>query len=339
MIARRPYLLPVLAALCWAVVPAVRPAAAQQTPAGAAPLELDGVRYVVTERSRFRVFHAPQDSLIATRVAAFLQEQPPLPGIGDSLPAGVDVVLAHSEAAFTLLRGGVVPEWSGGFAVPSRALLVVPAQGSGRMLDPEGRRTLRHEWAHIALHQASGGKRAPRWFTEGYAQWASGGFDVDDAWRLRVAMALGRTPPLDSLTLRWPAGRAQAEVAYLLAASALRYALEAGGERGLEVLLERWRSGGSFEAAFRRTFGVTTGQFEEDWRKHVRARYGWLFVLSHSSIFWLALALVLLVLVRIRQRRDREHLARLRAGEPPDEPAFWVEATEEFGGTPEGSEP
>jgi hypothetical protein len=65
------------------------------------------------------------------------------------------------------------------------------------------------------------------------------------------------------------------------------------------------------------------GQFEEDWKGYVRRRYGWLFVLSHSSVFWLSLAFALLVLVRIRRGRDREAMARLRAGEPPDRPAFW----------------
>ncbi|NIP82859.1 MAG: hypothetical protein GWN82_07120 [Gemmatimonadetes bacterium] len=143
------------------------------------------------------------------------------------------------------------------------------------------------------------------------------------AWRLRVLIALGRAPAMDSLALGWPSGREEARTAYLLAASAVTYLLEEGGERGLELFLERWRELGSFEAAFRRTFGVTTGQFEEDWKRHVRRRYGWLFVLSHSAVFWLLLALVLLFMVRGRQRRNREKLARLRAGELPDAPAYW----------------
>jgi hypothetical protein len=128
---------------------------------------------------------------------------------------------------------------------------------------------------------------------------------------------------MDSLALRWPAGRESARTAYLLAASAVTYLLESGGERGLAIFLERWRSSRSFDDAFRRTFGLAPGQFEEDWKRHVRSRYGWLFVLSHSAIFWLLLALVLLFMVHSRRVRNREKLARLRAGEIPNAPAFW----------------
>ncbi len=114
-------------------------------------------------------------------------------------------------------------------------------------------------------------------------------------------------------------------MAYLLAATAVEYLVGESGERGLVLFLDRWRREGSFEKAFRQVYGVTTAQFEEDWRRYVRSRYGWLFVLSHSAVFWLLMALALLVLVRVRRGRDRAALAHLRATEPPDAPAFWGE--------------
>ena len=91
----------------------------------------------------------------------------------------------------------------------------------------------------------------------------------------------------------------------------------------MRIFLEAWRNEGAFAGALRKVYGVTPGQFEEDWKRYIRRRYGWLFVLSHSAVFWLMVALALLVLARIRKGRDREGMARLRAGEPPDEPAYW----------------
>lgn len=297
--------------------------ASSQVDRGPVPDSLDGVAYTITRGERVTIHHAPSDRRVAERVAELLAGFAPLPGLPATVPDDVHVVLAHSPAAFDDMTGGVVPEWRAGVAIPSINTLVMPTGEGVRVVDGEGLRTLRHEWAHLGLAAYLGDLRIPRWFNEGYAQWASGGFDAAGAWRLRVLIALGRAPEMQELTLRWPADREEARTAYLLAASAVSYVLENGGEAGLRSFLDRWRTERSFDVAFRETFGVTSGQFEEDWRKHVQDRYGWLFVLSHSAVFWMLLALVLLFMVRGRQTRNREKMARLRAGELPDAPAWW----------------
>ena len=288
------------------------------------PDTLAGEAYLERAGTRATVRFVRSDSLLAERVLQLVDEQTPLPGLPDSVPGGVTVVIAHGPEAFDELTGGSVPEWRAGVAIPSENLFVVPSAEGRSLVDSEGRRTLRHEWAHLGLHAYLGDLRVPRWFDEGYAQWASGGFDAMGAWRLRVLLALGRAPPMDSLTLRWPSDREQARTAYLLSASAVTYLLEPSGERGLEIFLARWREQRSFDAALVETFGVTPDRLEQDWARHVRSRYGWLFVLSHSAIFWAVLALVLLLMMRRRRAWNREKLARLRASEPPDQPAYWV---------------
>jgi len=288
------------------------------------PDSLAGEEYLTRAGSRATIHFVREDSLLALRVLDLIDGQAPLPGLPDSFPSRVTAVIAHGPQAFDELTGGVVPEWRAGVAIPSANMFIVPSDEGRSLVDREGRRTLRHEWAHLGLHAYLGDLRAPRWFDEGYAQWVSGGFEAGEAWRLRVLLALGRAPPMDSLTLRWPSGREEARTAYLLAASAVTYLLEPGGERGLELFLDRWREQRSFDEALRTTFGVTPGRLETDWARHVRARYGWLFVLSHSALFWALLALVLLFMVRVRKGRNREKLARMRASELPDQPAYWV---------------
>ncbi len=300
-----------------------RPGAQVEPSASTAPAILDGVAYGSVSEADIQVRFAPHDSLVALRVLDFLRTRPPLPGLPPTVPEGVTVVLAHTPVALDEAIGGVVPEWRGGVAVPSRRLLVVPTGEGRRILDPEGRRVLLHEWAHLGLHGHMGDLRIPRWFDEGYAQWASGGFDAAEAWKLRVMVALGNAPPLDSLRLGWPARRGEAEAAYLLSASALTFLLGDSGPRGLALFLGRWKESRSFESAFRLTFGLTTDQFEGDWKRHVKETYGWLLLLSHSTVFWLALTLFLLVLVSFRRRYNRDRLARLRADEVPERPAYW----------------
>jgi len=117
-------------------------------------------------------------------------------------------------------------------------------------------------------------------------------------------------------------------LAYLLSATAVEYLIQESGERGLALFLQRWKSQGSFDQAMRSVYGLTVGQFEEDWKVYVRRRYGWLFVVSHSSVFWIVLAASLILMVRARRGRNREAFARLRAGEPPDAPEYWKDSEE-----------
>jgi hypothetical protein len=313
--------------LTWALVPVVLAVLAASPLDAQVPRRLAGEDYRVLEGTRARIHYARNDSAVAARLLELVEAQAPLPGLPPDVPSDVTVILTHAREAFDELTGGVVPEWRAGVAVPSSNLIVIPAGEGPSVVTGDGPITLRHEWAHLGLHAQLGELRVPRWFDEGYAQWASGGFDASEAWRLRVLLAFGGAPPMDSLALRWPTELERARSAYLLSASAVAYLVEASGERALAALFERWRSERSFDRALTLTFGVTPGQLEEDWKRHVRDRYGWLVVLAHSSVFWLTTSLALLFLVGVRRRRNREKLARLRATEPPDDPAFWSEAS------------
>lgn len=272
-----------------------------------------------------RIHYWPEQEPLARSLAEWVQEARDLPGLPPDVlePEGADVWLAPSAALWDSITGGGVPHWGVGVADTDRGVIVLPTYDWERTPPHTVRTTLRHELAHVALQRWLGDARMPRWFTEGYAQWAAGEWTFDSAWRLRLALFGDRAPPLDSLTLQWPRGEAEARIAYLLSASAIAYLVNRSGEHGLRVLLDRWRATSDFDAAFRSTYGLTMGQFEEDWRAHVKQRYGWTVLLGQSLFFWLVAAVLLLVLMVIRRRRDRARLAELRATEPPDMPAYW----------------
>ncbi len=271
-----------------------------------------------------------RQSVLARRLADAAAASPPPPGIGPLTDTTRVVVwLAPDAAAFDALTGGRAPEWAGGVAIPASQWIVLPAYASRRGDIGALGSTLRHELAHIALHRFLAPASPPRWFDEGYAQVAAGEFDAASAWQIRLAFALHRAPPLDSLDLSWPGGEARARLAYLLSATAVEYLLEASGTPGMRDFLARWRARGDMEGALRATYGVTVGQFEEDWRRFVRRRYGWAFFFSQAAVFWFFASLLLLVLWLRRRRTDRLRMRRLGESEPPDEPAFWMEEQDE----------
>ncbi len=274
-------------------------------------------------QDRLRVVHWPGHEARADRVIQTIEQRPWLAGIPPEFPRRAVIFLAPDEERWEALTGGRVPHWGAGVAIPALDRIVMPVFQTPWDGFQSEAPTVRHEWAHLALHDYLEGLRIPRWFDEGFAQWSAGGWNVQEAWRLRVVLARGAAPPLDSLTLAWPRDRAGAELAYLLSATAVSFLVERSGERGIEFFLARWRESGDFEESFRRTFGMSTGAFERQWIAHVKRRYGWLLILGQSTVLWLGLGLALLVLFRIRRRRDRERMAALRAEELPDDPAWW----------------
>jgi len=272
---------------------------------------------------RVQVLTWPGGEAQARRLLGLLERSPLLPGLPSDLPSRALFILAPDQELWDAATGGGVPEWGAGVAYPERALVVIPLFTSLAGGLRERDRTLLHEWAHLGLQEALPGLRIPRWFDEGYAQWASGRWSWEEGWRLRILLSRPGAPGLGALDLDWPRAETDAELAYLLSASAIEFLTTPGGERAIEVLVENWRAEGDFEAAFRRTFGSTVASFEARWVEHVRSRYGWVLVLQQLAIVWTLATLLLLLLVRSRVQRNRERMARLRALEESWTGSWW----------------
>lgn len=252
---------------------------------------------------------------MAQALAAAVQTAPAMPGLpADVLAAGEIVVLLPPDRdTFESLAPGA-PDWSAGLAFPEGDRIVLPTfdYRAGAQLVT----VLRHEIAHVALGRYLG-PVAPRWFHEGYAQFAAGSWRAENAWSLRVAILLGRFPTLQSLSLNFPRNRLSAEHAYLLSYTVVEFLHRLGGPDGFAALLERWRATGDLDRALRTTYGITLSQFERLWRQDVSGRFGWLLVLGQTAMYWTLLTILLLVMGYFKKRRNRLKLAALEAAAPP----------------------
>jgi hypothetical protein len=298
----------------------------------------------VLQSGDYVVYSWTANDRLAQQVISYAQQYDALPGLPANAPGfgqPIRIYLAPNDAIFRQVTEGNAPEWGAGVAIPEAGVIALRAYGGNRGAYDELRRVLRHELAHVALHRYLGETRIPRWFDEGYAEWSAGEFDNDAAWLLRVAFATQRAPPLDSLELSWPAMSTDARIAYLLAASVVQYMVRESGTRGLTLFLQRWRDSRRFDTALANTYGLSVDQLEAHWKHDVKRRYGWLAALTQTSVAFTLLAFAVLALYVIRRRRDRAHLARLKANELPDQPAYWIPeetATETETGFDRGAE-
>jgi hypothetical protein len=228
------------------------------------------------------------------------------PGLGLRDPGPLQLIIVPDGHRLDSLSGGRTPPWGVGVAVPgSRTILLRADRG-----DLYG--TLRHELAHLALHQAIG-VRVPLWFDEGYASWAAGEWNRLAALELNLAVVRGAVPGLRSLDGALRGSATSADAAYALAASAVTELARRNPSGSLSPLLQRLRAGQDFESSVLATTGLTLDRFDSEWRRTVRRRYSlatWLLAGGGWGVF----ALSMWALVRLRRRADRARRAALDQG-------------------------
>ncbi len=225
-------------------------------------------------------------------------------GVGRVDLGRLRLVVARDVPAFRRWTRGMAPDWSAGVAWPSQRTIVI------RVNAGEPFQTLRHELAHLALHQ-SVAVRVPRWFDEGYAVVASGEQGRLAGLRLNLAVALGRVPTLRELDAALVGGPGVGD-AYALAGSAVGTLMRLHPSGQLESFIEALRTSADFGAALQAA-GYAEGQFERDWHRLLRRQYNLgIWLLTGGA--WVVLALLLGAGVAWRRYQDAPRRAALNVG-------------------------
>lgn len=248
----------------------------------------------------------PQQLALATDLARRANQTTEWPGLGRRLPGPLQLILVPNGRVLDSLTHGKAPAWGAAVAIPEERTILLRADVD----DIYG--TLRHELAHVALHEAVR-VRVPLWFDEGYAAWAAGEWDRLGTLELNLAVVRGEIPDLAGLDGALRGSATTADVAYALAASAVTELARRNPSGSLTPLLQRLERGQDFEVSVLETTGLTLSRFEGEWQLHLRHRYGlanWLL----AGGGWGAIALFLWVLVRLRRRADRDRRAALDEG-------------------------
>lgn len=225
----------------------------------------------------------------------------------------VELILVRDLATLEEEGIGTPERWVAGLADPAAGRIALRA-GTELETLASLRTVFRHELAHLLVHEASAGQ-APRWLHEGYAQFASGAWGFDDAWRIQLALFRGGSSTLADVDLRFRSNSEDVRTAYLLSYTVVQELHALGGEAGISAFFQRLREGDSSDVALRRVFGVTQEQFERRWRSMVMDRYGWLYLLTRAALFWLLITLFVFVVGVRRVRRDRRRLEEMREEE------------------------
>ena len=260
------------------------------------------------DAGRFTVVYFPQDARLAHALvtgAARTDSFPWLPRPRER----VLIAVAPDLRRFRQWAGPGAPEWGVALAFPQSRRIIIQGRAAGSEAgDPL--ETLRHELAHLALHERLG-DRPPRWFDEGYASVAAREWRRDDVLATNVALALRGVPTLDQLEASFDGGATTAQSAYALSYRAVAELASLDPDRGLTLFFRYWENGRNLDAAVRQAFGITLSGFEREFQLRVRRRYGALALFADLTLVFLVTGIALLPFFVARRARDRRRLREL----------------------------
>jgi len=271
------------------------------------------------DRGRFTIVAFPADLTLARSLLDEAVRTDTFPGLPRPHARAL-IAIAPDVQHFREWTGSGAPEWGAAIAIPDEHRIVMQGSGAGSDAgDP--RSVVRHELAHLALHEALG-SLPPRWFDEGYSGYAAGEWSRDEVLSANFGLVLYGIPAsLDSLEDRFQGGASRASGAYALAYRAVSDLAALDPQRGLSLFFEYWKETGSMDQAMRKAFGLTQSSFESEWRARTMRRYGLLALAANLTLLFAILAFLLLPLLYLRRRRDQRRMTALRAAEAAAEAA------------------
>ncbi|MBA2457880.1 MAG: hypothetical protein H0V43_02855, partial [Gemmatimonadales bacterium] len=89
----------------------------------------------------------PDQLALAIELARQADRAADWPGLGSQLPDSLRILVVRDARALDSLTGGRAPTWGAAIALPDQRTIAIRADGGDLV------RTLRHELAHLALHQ------------------------------------------------------------------------------------------------------------------------------------------------------------------------------------------
>jgi tetratricopeptide (TPR) repeat protein len=170
-------------------------------------------------------------------------------------------VILYSGQQFTDVTDA--PGWSGGIFDGKIRLPI----GGIEQETPGLRRILFHEYTHAVVRAIT--PRCPTWLNEGLAQYFEGRqIDSRQQEMLKKLMQAGKLPSLTNLEGSFMGlGGGQAQSAYLLSLSSVRYMIDSFGMYRIKDVLDELAKGGDTNTALTRNIMLSYEEFERGWKK------------------------------------------------------------------------
>lgn len=190
---------------------------------------------------------------------------------GARLSRPVDIYIYASST--DLQRAMVyVQDWAGGLAFTGYGVVSIGIAPSDMAW---GKRAMVHELAHLATHQMTSNpyNSIPVWLNEGLSMYAEGELESYSESFLRQAVLDDSLISVQSLCSPFSAYADETYLSYAQSYSLVNFLIQEYGSDKLSDLLEVFRTGSNYDAAFLQVYGFDMDGLDEDWQVYVNSLY------------------------------------------------------------------
>lgn len=213
---------------------------------------------------------------------------------------------------------GNAPPWAVGLSFTKKRTILV-MHGIGPNREPvDTLKTFSHELAHVAIDEASGDYRVPRWFNEGFAVMHADEWGVERSEMLSRAATTGMLIPFESLTDTFPDHHNIVSVAYAQSFHFVRFLKHRFGDDLFADLMKRVRNGENFYQALETQTGMPFHTIETQWRDQLVQGNSLWSILSDENIVFFGAALLFLVAWVVRRNQKRKKLKEMSDNDLPE---------------------
>ena len=261
-----------------ALVLVAAPASAQYSTFGKNKIQYDDFDWEVLSSDHVDLYYYPEERELALIAIDYAEES--FDALSrkfsyvpqDRIP--MVVFASHQHFEQTNIVPFFLPEGVAGFTEFLKGRVALPFNGSYA----DFRHVIRHELVHVfqarkgahlkRVHPGGYEWNSPLWFTEGLAEFWSGPWNAEGDLVVRDLLLNGLVPDLNELDKY-----AGSFAIYKLGQEAFEFLkVRYGEERVVELLESEWKYK-NFSTAFRKVYGVTLAEANEEWKTHLRQRY------------------------------------------------------------------
>lgn len=284
----------------------------------------DGVRVALPKSVEFR---APEIKNETTALRRRLNAAWGVPVLGnvDAL-----IVRSHEQMREQSPEGLVPPDYASGVAYLGENVLLVSLVEPRTFEATKVNEVYRHELVHIALKDAIGENRVPRWFHEGVAIFEARENESERRDALRTGVVTRRFSSLYELDKHFGEESSDVNLAYAEAADFVRYLRRDEDQQRFVLLLERLRGGQNFYGALADAYGKPVPELEYQWREDLKTRFPLWSALLSSSLLWVGTVVLLAIGLVLRRRRNKKILKKWELEEEQMALASEAESPAEF---------